>query len=58
MDQDISQYSFQLDFDLTGTSKKVIQKFALKAGDTLRDFRVKARRPLSEAKVSVGGVLL
>ncbi|MFA7717378.1 MAG: NAD(P)/FAD-dependent oxidoreductase, partial [Candidatus Absconditabacterales bacterium] len=32
--------------------------FVLKPGDTLRDFRVKALRPLGEAKVSVGGIIL
>jgi predicted flavoprotein YhiN len=58
MDQDISKYSFQLDFDLSGTSKKVIQAFTLIPWDTVRDFRVKALRPIEEAKVSVGGVLL
>lgn len=55
---DISTYSLQIDFDLTGTSKKVIQYFKLVEGDTVRDFRIKALRSLQEAKVSVWGILL
>ncbi len=58
IDQDISKYSFQLEFDLSATSKKVVQAFKLVAWDTQRDFRLKAVRPISEAKVSVGGILL
>jgi len=58
IDQDISKYSFQLEFDLAATSKKVVQAFKLVAWDTQRDFRLKAVRPISEAKVSVGGILL
>jgi hypothetical protein len=53
MDQDVLKYSLQCDFDLAGTSKKVIQKFKLVEGDTLRDFRIKALRSIEEAKVSV-----
>ena len=66
IDQDVSKYSLQCDFNLSGTSKKVIQKFKLvpKSGpeqapwDTLRDFRIKALRSIEEAKVSVWGILL
>jgi hypothetical protein len=43
----------QCDFDLSGTSKKVIQVFKLVVGDTIRDIRIKALRPMTEAKVSV-----
>ena len=58
VDDDISKYSLQCDFDLSWTSKKVIQKFKLMEGDTIRDFRIKALRPIEEAKVSVWWILL
>ncbi len=58
LDQDISQYALQCDFDLAHTSKKVVQYFKLTAWDTLRDIRIKALRPLTEAKVTVGWILL
>ncbi|MCX6823884.1 MAG: aminoacetone oxidase family FAD-binding enzyme [candidate division SR1 bacterium] len=58
IDQDISEYSLQCDFDLASTSKKVIQFFKLVSGDTLRDISIKALRPMTEAKISVGGILL
>ena len=50
---DSSKYSLQIDFDLSGTSKKVISFFKLKIGDMVRDFRIKALRSIQEAKVSV-----
>jgi hypothetical protein len=52
MDQDISLYTLQCDFDLADTSKKVVQYFKLTSGNTLRDIRIKALRPTTEAKVS------
>jgi len=58
MDQDISTYMLQCDFDLTATSKKVIQVLKLFSWDTVRDIRIKTLRPITEAKVSVGGILL
>ncbi len=58
IDQDISTYSLQCDFDIVNTSKKVIQFFKLVPWDTLRDIRIKALRPITEAKVSVWWVLL
>ncbi|MFA6256096.1 MAG: aminoacetone oxidase family FAD-binding enzyme [Candidatus Absconditabacterales bacterium] len=58
MDQDISKYMLQCDFNLNATSKKIIQYFKLVMGDTVRDIRIKALRPITEAKVSVGGILL
>ncbi len=58
IDQNVSKYSLQCNFDLAGTSKKVIQKFKLSPGDTIRDFRIKALRSIQEAKVSVWWILL
>jgi len=58
IDQDVSKYSLQCNFDLSGTSKKVIQKFKLVPWDTVRDFRIKALRSIEEAKVSVWWILL
>jgi len=58
IDQDISKYSLQCDFDMTSTSKKVIQFFKLVSWDTVRDIRIKALRPMTEAKVSVWWILL
>ena len=58
IDQDISKYMIQCDFDLAGTSKKVIQTFKLVSGDTIRDIRIKALRPITEAKISVWWILL
>ena len=55
---DISNYTFQIDFDLSWTSKKVIQKFKLVEGDTVRDFRITSLKSIQEAKVSVWGILL
>lgn len=55
---DISKYALQIDFDLSWTSKKVVQKLKLVEGDTIRDFRIKMLRSLQEAKVSVWGILL
>ncbi len=55
---DISKYSLQIDFDLSWTSKKVIQKFKLVEGDTIRDFRIKELKSIQEAKVSVWGIIL
>ncbi len=55
---DDAKYSLQLDFDLSWTSKKVLQYFKLVEGDTLRDFTIKTLRPINEAKVSVWGILL
>ena len=55
---DISKYALQIDFDVSGTSKKVIQTFKLNPGDTIRDFRIKALKSIQEAKVSVWGILL
>ena len=52
MDQDISLYTLQCDFDLAASSKKVVQYFKLTIGNTLRDIRVKSLRPITEAKVS------
>lgn len=48
----------QIDFDLSGTSKKVIEKFSLAEGNTLRDIRCTSLRSLQEAKVSVWWILL
>ena len=50
---DVSKFSLQIDFDLAGTSKKVIQYFKLVEGDTLRDFRIRSLKSINEAKVSV-----
>ncbi len=58
MCQDNKNYTIQCDFDLAGTSKKVLQFLKLKVGDTVRDFRVASLRPITEAKVSVWGILL
>ncbi len=58
MDQDISMYTLQCDFDLASSSKKVVQYFKLAVGNTLRDIRIKALRPITEAKVSVWWILL
>lgn len=55
---DVSKFSLQIDFDLAGTSKKVIQYFKLVEGDTLRDFRIRSLKSINEAKVSVWGILL
>jgi len=55
---DIAKYSLQIDFDLSWTSKKVIQTFKLVEGDTIRDFRIKALKSIQEAKVSVWWILL
>lgn len=55
---DISIYFLQIDFDLVGTSKKVIHYFKLIEGDTVRDFSIKALRSIQEAKVSVWWILL
>lgn len=58
MNQDISTYTLQCDFDLEQSSKKVIQYFKLTPESTLRDFRIKALRPMTEAKVSAWWILL
>ena len=58
VDQDLSLYTLQCDFDLASSSKKVVQYFKLTVGNTLRDIRIKALRPISEAKVSVWWILL
>ncbi len=58
MDQDISLYTLQCDFDLADTSKKVVQYFKLTSDDTLRDIRIKGLRPTTEAKVSAWWILL
>lgn len=58
IDQDATKYVIQCDFDLFWTSRKVIQKLKLAAGDTVRDFNIKALRSIQEAKVSVGWILL
>ena len=58
VDQDLSLYTLQCDFDLTSSSKKVVQYFKLTVGNTLRDIRIKALRPITEAKVSVWWILL
>lgn len=58
MNQDISKYSLQCDFDLRGTSKKVLEKFALIDGDTVHDVSITALRSIQEAKVSVWWILL
>jgi predicted Rossmann fold flavoprotein len=58
IDGDISKYSLQIDFDLSWTSKKVIQVFKLIEGDTIRDFRIKILRSIQEAKVSVWWICL
>ena len=55
---DISKASLQINFDLSWTSKKVIQKFNLVDQDTIRDFRIKSLKSLQEAKVSVWGISL
>jgi len=55
---DVSQCSLQIDFDLSWTSRKVIQYFKLSETDTIRDFRITALRSIQEAKVSVWGILL
>ena len=55
---DVSKYSLQIDFDLSWTSKKVIQQLKLVEGDTIRDFHIKSLKSLQEAKVSVWGILL
>lgn len=56
--QDVSQYMIQCDFDLATTSKKVIQAFSLIPWDTVRDIQITRLRPITEAKVSVWGILL
>ena len=58
MDQNISPYTLQCDFDLTSSSKKIVQYFKLAVGNTLRDIHIKALRPITEAKVSVWWILL
>ena len=58
MDQNISHYTLQCDFDLSATSKKVIQKFTLNPENTIRDFHIKTLRSVQEAKVSAGGISL
>jgi hypothetical protein len=58
IDGDASKYSVQCDFDLSWTSKKVIQQFKLVEGDTIRDFSIKSLRSIEEAKVSVWWILL
>ncbi len=58
IDHDISHYMLQCDFDLDATSKKVIQAFSLVPWDTVRDIPITSLRPLTEAKVTVWGVLL
>ena len=58
IDQDVSKYMVQCDFDLAATSKRVIQTLSLVSWDTLRDFRIKALRPMTEAKVSAWWILL
>ena len=58
IDQDISKYSLQCDFDIANTSKKVIRFFKLVSWDTVRDVRIKSLRPMTEAKVSVWWILL
>lgn len=55
---DISKSSLQINFDLSWTSKKVIQKFNLVDQDTIRDFRIKSLKSLQEAKVSVWWICL
>lgn len=58
IDQDVSKYMIQCDFDLAASSKKVIQAFKLVPWNTIRDIRIKTLRPITEAKVSVWGILL
>lgn len=58
MDQDVSLYVLQCDFDLAHSSKKIVQHFKLTVGDTLRDIRIRALRPITEAKVSAWWILL
>jgi hypothetical protein len=58
IDQDISNYMLQCDFDLAATSKHVIQTFKLVDWDTVRDISITALRPITEAKVTVWGILL
>ncbi len=58
IDQDISTYSLQCDFDFMSTSKKVLQFFKLGLWNTVRDIRIKNVRPITEAKVSVWWILL
>lgn len=58
MDQAISKYSLQIDFDFSGTSKKVVQFFKLVIGDTIRDIRIVSLKSINEAKVSVWWILL
>ncbi len=55
---DVSQCSLQLDFDLSWTSKKVVQYLKLSETDIIRDFRTTALRSIQEAKVSVWWILL
>lgn len=58
VDGDVSQYILQCDFDLSSTSKKVVQFFKLMYWDTIRDISITQLRPITEAKVSVWGILL
>lgn len=58
IDQDVSKYMIQCDFDFAASSKKIIQTFKLFPWDTVRDIRISSLRPISEAKVSAWGILL
>lgn len=58
IDQDVSTYMLQCDFDLDTTSKHVVQTFKLVPGDTVRDIPITALRPITEAKVTAWGILL
>ena len=55
---DISKYSLQIDFDMSWSSKKVIQFFKLMIGDIVRDISLTALKSIQEAKVSVWWILL
>jgi len=55
---DVTKYSLQIDFDLAGTSKKVIQFFKLREWDMIRDLRITSLKSIQEAKVSVWWILL
>lgn len=55
---DLKKCTFQLDFDLAWTSKKVVEYFKLLEGDTLRDFALSSLKSIQEAKVSVWWICL
>lgn len=58
IDQHISNYTLQCDFDFATATKKVLQAFSLTVWDTVRDIPISALRPMTEAKVTVWGILL